>query len=151
VTDEISDHVERHLDDIFDIQFRSVGIRLPSRTAWDSANNAYDAQVLIRNLDSDSLNFCMWLITSPIVVDGKSVYGYAEPLKGAIISTIKMATRTLIAKEVAHFVGIVLGLSKCTNNCVMAETESFEKLVQKSSVLCNSCKIRFQKLKIRYM
>ena len=151
VPDEISEHVERHLNDLYDISFRSVGLRLPSKTAWDNQSNSFDAQGLIRNLNSDSLTFCMWLISQPIVVDSKSVYGYAEPLKGAIVSTTKMATRTLIAKEAAYFVGIVLGLNSCSNDCIMSEPDSFEKLVQKSSELCNSCKIRFQKLKIRYM
>ncbi|MCE7741578.1 MAG: hypothetical protein GOP50_03900 [Candidatus Heimdallarchaeota archaeon] len=149
--DEISEHVERHLNDVFGISFRSVGLRLPSKTAWDSASNSFDAIGLVRNLNSDSITFCMWLISYPIAVDSQSVYGYAEPLKGAIISTTKMATRTLVAKEVIYFVGIVLGLVKCTNDCVMNETDSFEKLVQKPSVLCNSCKIRFQKLKFRYL
>ncbi|MHA1198813.1 MAG: hypothetical protein ACTSQF_05600 [Candidatus Heimdallarchaeaceae archaeon] len=149
--DEISEHVERHLNDVFGISFRSVGLRLPSKTAWDSASNAFDAQGLIRNLNSDSLTFCMWLIAHPIVVEGKSAYGYAEPLKGAIISSTKMATRTLVAKEVVYFVGIALGLVNCKNDCVMDETDSFEKLVQKPSVLCKSCNMRFQKLKFRYM
>jgi predicted Zn-dependent protease len=151
VSDEISEHVERHLNDLYGIHFRSVGLRLPSKTAWDAASNSFDAKTLIRNLNSDSINFCMWLIAQPLVLDGKSVFGYAEPLNGAIISSIKMATRTLIAKEVAYFVGIVLGLTNCPNDCVMSETDSFERLVQKSSALCNTCNIRFQKLKFRYM
>jgi len=151
VPDEISDHVERHLNDTFGIHFRSVGLRLPSQISWVATANAYDAKSLIANINADRINFCMWLIAYPIVVNGKSVFGYAEPLNGAVISTTKMATRTLIAKEVAHFVGIVLGLTNCKNNCLMTETESFERLVQKPSYLCDSCKIRFQKLKIRYM
>lgn len=151
VPDEISEHVERHLNDLYGIQFRSVGVRIPSKTAWDESTKAFDGQGLIRKLNSDSIAFYMWLIAQPLVLEGKSIYGYAEPLKGAVISTVKMATRTLIAKEVGYFVGIVLGLTSCSNDCVMSETDSFEKLVQKSSALCKTCSIKFQKLKFRYM
>ena len=151
VPDEISDHVERHLNDLYGINFRSVGVRIPSKSAWDTDCNCYDAKRLVQYLKSDSITFCMWLISQPIVVDKKSVYGYAEPLIGAVVSTTRMATRTLIAKEAAYFVGIVLGLTSCSNDCIMHEPDNFEELVQKSSELCNSCKIRFQKLKIRYM
>ncbi len=151
VPDEISDHIEWHLKDIYGIQFRSVGLRLPSKTAWDSEHNSFNAKRLVENLNSDSITFCLWLITDPIITDGESAYGYAEPLKGSVVSSMKMATRTLVAKEVVYFVGIVLGLKSCKENCVMNESESFEKLVQKPSTLCNSCKARFQRLKFRYM
>ena len=33
----------------------------------------------------------------------------------------------------------------------MKETESFEVLIQKPSTLCNTCAVKFQRVKMRYM
>ena len=151
ISDEVSDHVERLLKDIYDLQFRSVGIRLPRKESWDSIMNAYDGKVLMDNVISDSISFFLWLIQPPLFSDSSISFGYAEPLKGAVVSTSRMATRTLVAKEVAYYVGLVLGLKNCPESCLMNESEDFETLIQKPSTLCNSCSPKFKRLKIRYM
>lgn len=151
VTDEVSEHVERMLKDVFDIQFRSVGVRIPRQNAWDLNIKAFNAKTLLNNVLRDGITYFLWLIEEPIEVDNKNVFGYAEPSKGAIVSTSKMATRTLAAKEVAFQVGIVLGLSPCREDCVMLLSNDFETLIKKSSTFCNTCKIKFNRLKLRYI
>ncbi len=151
VPDEVSEHVERMLKDVFDIQFRSVGVRIPRQNAWDVNDKAFNAKTLLNNVLRDGITYFLWLIEEPLAVDNKSVFGYAESSKGAVVSTSKMATRTLAAKEVAFQVGIALGLNACREDCVMTFSDNFETLIKKSSTLCNICRIKFDRLKVRYL
>ncbi len=151
VTDEVSEHVERMLKDVFDIQFRSVGVRIPRQNAWDVNVKAFNAKTLLNNVLRDGITYFLWLIEEPLAADDKHVFGYAESSKGSIVSTSKMATRTLAAKEVAYQVGLVLGLNACREDCVMRYSDNFETLIKKSSTFCNTCRIKFNRLKVRYM
>lgn len=151
ISDELAEHVEHFLSDIFQMRFRSVGVRIPRQVAWNSEKNAFDANILLENAKSEGLSFFLWLVEKSLVVDNKYVYGYAETIKGTIVSTSRMATRTLVAKEVAFHVGRALGLQPCKASCLMRETESFEVLIQKPSTLCNSCTAKFQRVKMRYI
>ncbi len=151
IADEVSEHVERFLSDIYQMQFRSVGVRIPRQVAWNTERNAFDAQLLLNNAQSEGLSFFLWLIEQSLIVNTEYVFGYGETIKGTIVSTARMATRTLIAKEVAFHVGIVLGLKPCVEECLMKRTDSFEVLIQKPSTLCNICASKFQKLKMRYI
>ncbi len=151
ISDEVSEHVERFLSDTYQMQFRSVGVRIPRQTAWNTERNAFDAQLLLNNAQSEGLSFFLWLIEQALIVDNKYVFGYGEIIKGTIVSTARMATRTLTAKEVAFHVGIVLGLKPCDGDCLMKETDSFEALIQKPSTLCNTCTAKFQRVKMRYL
>lgn len=151
IADEISEHVENVLRDLFDLQFRSVGVHIPRVNAWDDLSNAYDVRNLLDQMVAESLSFFLWLITVPISLDKESIFGYAEPLIGSVVSSAKMATRTLVAKAAAYFVGIVLGLSSCRNECIMHYAESFEVLINKPSTLCSTCNAKYNRLKLRYM
>jgi len=151
VPDDIVDHVEMLLKDIYGIVFRIVGVRIPRQNCWNGSKLSFDAKVLVSNVCNDSITYFIWIIDKPLMVNQENVYGYTEPLKGSIVTTSKLATKTLIAKEAAFHVGKVLGLKECSMNCLMSESENFERLIHKPSILCNTCKIRFQRLKIRYM
>jgi archaemetzincin len=151
IADEISEHVEDVLNDLYGLQFRAVGVHIPRVNAWDDFSNAYEVRDLLAQMIAERLSFFLWLITEPISQDQKSVFGYAESLKGAIVSSAKMATRTLVAKEAAFFVGIVLGLNPCKNECIMLQADSFEVLINKPSTLCSSCNAQYNRLKLRYM
>jgi predicted Zn-dependent protease len=151
VPDDIIDHVERLLNDIFDMSFRIVGVRIPRQNCWNDSKHSFDAKALVSNVGRDSITYFTWIIDKPLIVSQENVYGHAEPLKGSIVTTSKLATKTLIAKEVAFHVGKVLGLKKCSENCLMRESENFERLIHKPSILCKTCKIRYQRLKIRYV
>ena len=151
IADEISEHVENVLRDLYGLQFRSVGVHIPRVDAWDDLSNAYDVRNLLEQMVAERLSFFLWLITVPISLDQKSIFGYAETLKGTVVSSAKMATRTLVAKEAAYFVGIVLGLNPCSNECIMHSAEGFETLINKPSTLCSTCNAKYNRLKIRYM
>jgi len=151
VPDDIVDHVEMLLKDIYGLAFRIVGVRIPRQNCWDDSKHSFDAKALVSNMGRDSITYFTWIIDKPLMVNQENVYGYAEPLKGSIGTTSKLATKTLIAKEVAFHVGKVLGLKICDMDCLMRESESFEKLIHKPSILCKMCKIRYQRLMIRYM
>ena len=151
ITDEISEHVEGVLRDLYGLTFRSVGVHIPRVDAWDDFTNAYNARNLLEQMLSERLSFFLWLIAVPISLDGKSIFGYAEPLKGAVVSSSKMATRTLVAKEAAYFVGVVLGLNPCKSECIMNTADNFEILINKPSTLCPTCNAKYNRLKIRYM
>jgi len=151
ISDEISEHVERVLKEIFALNFRNVGVRIPRHNAFDEVMNAYDVNILMRNALNDGISFFLWLIDDSLKLDNEKVFGYAEPLKGAIVSQAKMATKTLVAKEVAYFVGIVLGLKPCQNECLMATAHDFEELIKKPSTFCDSCSLQYKRLKIRYI
>ena len=150
IPDEITDHVQIMLQDLFGLQFRIVGIRIPRKNAWNDTQKAYDARILLNNVVSDGLTFFLWLIEPSLILDGEKVFGFAETIKGAIISISKMSTRTLVAKEAAYQVGIVLGLKGCRSECLMLSAKSFEELIRKPSNLCKTCELKYQRLKIRY-
>ena len=150
VPDEISEHVQKMLQDLYGLQFRMVGVRLPGKNAWNESARAYEAKSLLNDAIGDGITFFLWIIEPPLVVDNVKVFGYAEPIKGTIYSISKMSTRTLASKEAAFQVGLVLGLKECKNECLMSSADSFETLIQKPSNLCTSCNIQYSRLKIRY-
>ncbi|MHA1346645.1 MAG: hypothetical protein ACTSVO_01015 [Candidatus Heimdallarchaeaceae archaeon] len=151
VPDDIVDQVEMLLKDIYGIAFRIVGVRIPRQNCWDDSKHAFDVKALLNNMNNDGTTFFTWLLEKPLMLNKENVYGYGEPIKGALVTISKLATKTLIAKEVAFHVGTVLGLKNCSNECLMNVSENFERLIHKPSMLCKMCQIKFQRLKIRYM
>ena len=150
VPDDVVDHVEMLLKDTYGLPIRIVGVRIPNRNCWDDSKHSFDAKGLLQNMGGDGTTFFTWLLDSPLIVNQENVYGYGEPIKGSIVTSSKLATKTLIAKEVAFHVGIVLGLKVCINDCLMKPAENFETLIHKPSMLCKRCQALYQRLKIRY-
>ena len=150
VPDEITDHVQKMLQDLFGLQFRIVGIRIPRKNSWNDSQNAYDARILLNNAVSEGLTFFLWLIEPQLLLDNEKVYGFADTINGAITSIAKMSTRTLVAKEAAYQVGMVLGLKECKADCLMQTSKSFEDLIRKPSTMCKTCELKYHRLKIRY-
>lgn len=151
VPDDIVDHVEMLLKDIYGIAFRIVGVRIPRQNCWDVSKHSYDVKALLNDMNNDGTTFFTWVLEKPLMLNQENVYGYGEPIKGALVTTSKLATKTLIAKEVAFHVGTVLGLKNCSDECLMSVSENFERLIHKPSMLCKMCQMKFQRLKIRYM
>ncbi len=150
IPDEITDHVQKMLQDLFGLQFRIVGIRIPRKNSWNDSQKAYDSRILLNTAVSSGLTFFLWLIEPQLILDNEKIFGFAEAIKGAIVSIAKMSTRTLVAKEAAYQVGKVLGLKECKAECLMISAKSFEDLIRKPSTLCKTCDLKYKRLKIRY-
>ena len=150
ISDELIEKTFERLHQVFTIRFRIVGIRIPPTHAWKQEFQGFDARVLLDSVLRDGFTFFIWMVEYPIYIEDTKVFGYAEPLKGGIASIHELTYPTLITKVVAHYVGRILGLVPCQNDCLMKEPQDLHTLIQQSNNLCPSCSARFRRLQVRF-
>lgn len=139
------------LNQTFDIRFRLVGVRIPPKETWLEKYQGYEARLLLNTVLRNGMTFFVWLVEHKILLEYKRIFGYAEPLKGGIASSAELTSDSLVAKVVAHYVGKVLGLTPCENDCLMKEASNLSSLINQSHNLCNACRVRFSRLKMRFI
>ena len=150
VDDAYIDASLEKLKEIYGLNFRVVGLRIPRHNLQGLIKGAYDGRKLLEDMLSEGLSLFLWIIEQPISVETNLTYGYAEPLKGAIITTNSIEYPMLVAKLAIHYVGIIIGLMECSNECVMNRIYSFQELINLPSNLCNTCTLRYKKIRYRF-
>ena len=150
VDDSYIDSVINKLKEVYGLNFRIVGLRIPRHEAKGVLEGTYDGRKLLQNMLLDGISLFLWIIDAPISVEGNLVYGYAKALKGAIITTNAIEYPALVAKLAIHYVGVIIGLTHCNNKCVMRNIDCFQELIDLPSTLCQTCTLRYRKIKYRF-
>ena len=115
--------------------------------AYNIKHRQYDAQglldYLIRSMTSEH---ALWIVDEDIYYDHLSfVMGLAMYHLAGVVSTYRLGSAEMVAKECIHEAGHVLGLDHCKNHCVMRFSSSIKDAEQKPASLCERCRDIFNR------
>jgi len=119
----------------------------PPESARDEERNQYDASILLDLLSKRrKADLVLWIVDCDIFIIGMNfVFGVAYE-REAVLSTYRLPSLEMIAKEAIHEVGHLLGLDHCSNNCVMRFSNTFAEAMIKPSELCEACRRKIDEL-----
>jgi archaemetzincin len=146
-TEEFKEIISKNLKTIYGVETRDAGILVPYEGAYDIGRKQYDAQGLLdhllRVMRSEHV---LWAIDRDMYYDGLNfVMGLAMFHIGAVVSTYRLDSAALVAKEAVHEAGHVLGLQHCGNECVMQFSSTIESAKKKPGKLCARCGSRLNR------
>jgi archaemetzincin len=120
--------------------------------AYNIKHMQYDAQLLldylIRNMSSEH---ALWIVDGDIYYDNLTfVMGLAMYHLAGVVSTYRLDSADMVAKESVHESGHVLGLDHCRNDCVMRFSSSIDDAERKPAGLCERCREIFNRKVIEH-
>ena len=118
------------------------------RFAYNNFRNQYNGQKLLnRCIETYKIAPFLWLVAGDLYVPPMNfIFGLATEGFGGIVSFFRMPSLEMKIKESLHETGHILGLSHCTNQCVMQFSNSLQEALDKPSEFCSKCKIKLNKL-----
>jgi archaemetzincin len=139
--EEFKRAVTNKLDEVYGVAAVDRGTLEVFEGAYNIKRMQYDAQglldYLMRNMTSEH---AMWVVDDDIYYDGLNfVMGLAMYYLAGTVSTYRLTSARMVAKECVHEAGHVLGLDHCKNRCVMRFSSSIEDAEKKPDVLCEKC------------
>lgn len=131
-----------NMEQIFEIEIKTIQCLKIHKRAYNRKRKQYDGQFLLNNLiDKKNHRFFIWIISVDLYVPMMSfVFGLASKFYGAIISFSRLDSDEMKIKESIHELGHLLGLSHCSNYCVMQYSISLDEALTKPKTLCDKCK-----------
>ncbi len=144
---EFKDIVAKKLHEVYGATTVDRGVLGLYEGAYNIKHGQYDAQVLLdyllRNMSSEH---GLWIVDGDIYYDHLTfVMGLAMYHLAGIVSTYRLGSAEMVAKECVHESGHVLGLDHCRNNCVMRFSSSIDDAELKPSDLCERCRAIFNR------
>lgn len=146
-SEEFKGNVSKRLREIYGVETRDAGILVPYEGAYNIKRKQYDAHelldYLLRSMRSEN---ALWIVDVDVYYDGLNfVMGLAMFHMAAVVSTFRLDSAAMVAKEAVHEVGHVLGLQHCNNKCVMQFSNSVEAANVKPDTLCARCRGLFNR------
>lgn len=140
--EQFKDLVSRKIAGTFGVRVKDRGILPAYDRAYNPLRRQYDAYILldylVRCIVSDT---AVWIVDRDMYCENLNfVFGLAMYHIAAVVSTYRVPSAEMVAKESVHEAGHVMGLQHCKNRCVMRYSESLEDALDKPSELCVSCK-----------
>ncbi len=139
--------VARKLSEIYGVSTADRGVLALYEGAYNIRHYQYDAQqlldYLIRNMSSEH---AIWVVDGDMYYDHLTfVMGLAMYHLAGVVSTYRLESAEMVAKECVHEAGHVLGLDHCKGDCVMRFSSSIEDAELKPSALCGRCRAIFNR------
>jgi len=140
-SEEFKGIVADKLKQVYGVDTKDRGILRIFEGAYNIKRGQYDAQGLLdyvlRNMTSEH---AMWIVDSDMYYDNLNfVMGLAMFHLAGVVSTYRLTSPGMVAKECVHEAGHVLGLDHCKESCVMRFSSSIEDAELKPSALCGKC------------
>ena len=142
--------VKEALKDVFGITTVAALQKDPAdvKGAYNARRGQYNASKLLHQLIRDTATTgsqatfgALWIVGADVYVLGMNfVFGVAHQGKAAVLSTHRLDSLELVTKEALHEMGHVLGLSHCSNDCVMQFSNSVAEAKSKPATLCKHCR-----------
>lgn len=115
-------------------------IELPDE-AFDVIRDQYSAPDLIKHVKSKKPLPAILIVGDDLYAPGMNfVFGQALAKEAAVLSTSRLKKDELIAKEIVHEFGHLIGLRHCKNRCVMEYSNSLPEAEDKPKEFCASCR-----------
>ncbi|MBY9001576.1 MAG: peptidase [Candidatus Heimdallarchaeota archaeon] len=136
------DSIVENLKKTYGIEIKEKHRLKAPRKAYNKKRKQYDGQYILNNLiDKKNYRFFVWITHVDVYVPVMNfVFGLASQYYGAIISFFRLENNAMKLKESIHEVGHLLGLSHCSNFCVMQYSNTLEEALLKPKALCDDCK-----------
>lgn len=126
---------------VYGVETKKAGILSPYEGAYDIRRRQYNAHTLLDHLLRVMRSeHALWAIDQDMYYhDLNFVMGLAMFHLGAVVSTYRLDSAALVAKEAVHEAGHVLGLQHCNNDCVMQFSSTIDAAKKKPGDLCARC------------
>ncbi|MDI6897088.1 MAG: peptidase [Methanocella conradii] len=139
--------VARRLQEVYGVSTVDRGKLDMYEGAYDVKRRQYDAHALldylIRNMSSEH---ALWIVDGDIYYDHLNfVMGLAMYNLAGVVSTYRLFSADMVAKEAVHEAGHILGLGHCKNDCVMRFSSSIADAERKQPGLCARCRDIFNR------
>jgi archaemetzincin len=140
-SEEFKDIISKNLKKVYGVETKSRGILAPYEGAYDIRRKQYDAHGLLDHLLRVMRSeHAIWAVDDDMYYNGLNfVMGLAMFHLAAVVSTYRLDSASLVAKEAVHEAGHVLGLPHCGNQCVMQFSSTIEAAKKKPGDICARC------------
>jgi archaemetzincin len=141
-SEEFKGIVSDKLKQVYGVSTKDRGAMEVWEGAYNIKRGQYDAQglldYLMRNMTSEH---ALWIVDRDSYYDNLNfVMGLAMFHMAGIVSTYRLTSAEMVAKECVHEVGHVMGLDHCKGTCVMRFSSSIEDAEIKPAILCGECR-----------
>ena len=139
--------VAQKLNEVYGVSTADRGILDLYEGAYNIKQRQFDAQqlldYLIRNMSSEH---ALWVVDGDMYYDHLTfVMGLAMYHLAGVVSTFRLDSAGMVAKECVHEAGHVLGLDHCKEDCVMRFSSTIDDAEQKPADLCHRCRAIFNR------
>lgn len=141
-SEEFKRIVSDKLKAVYGVSVVDRGLLEAYEGAYNIKRRQYDSLILLdyllRNMTSEH---AMWIIDSDMYYENLNfVMGLAMYHLAGIVSTFRLDSAMMVAKECVHEAGHVLGLDHCKGHCVMRFSSSIADAEDKPDVPCRKCR-----------
>jgi archaemetzincin len=140
--EEFKEIVAKKLHEVYGVAVVDRGVMDVYEGAYNIKRMQYDAQGLLDYLVRSMMSeHALWIVDQDMYYDNLNfVMGLAMYHLAGVVSTYRLDSQKMVAKECVHEAGHVLGLDHCKNSCVMRFSNSIEDAENKPDMLCERCR-----------
>jgi archaemetzincin len=144
---EFKDIVTHKLKQVFGVKTKDRNVMEVYEGAYNIRRRQFDARILLDHLlRSMTSVHAIWIVDRDMYYDNLNfVMGLAMFHLAGVVSTYRLTSAAMVAKECVHEAGHVLGLEHCKNDCVMRFSSSIEDAEAKQDVPCDRCRDIFNR------
>ena len=141
-SEEFKGIVSDKLKQVYGVDTKDRGILEVYEGAYNIKRRQYDSHTLLDYLlRSMTSEHALWIVDQDSYYDNLNfVMGLAMFHMACVVSTYRLTSAEMVAKECVHEAGHVLGLEHCKNTCVMRFSSSIEDAEMKPDVPCGKCR-----------